>query len=195
MTVRQTLLWAATLVSTAVWAQSNTLGTKKDIVLPQTPANRPIVEGQGIIQLVVALGIVFVLLKFGLPKLLSAINKKSGKSGTAITVEETTVFGGGMLGVVSVRGRTLLIGSTANSVACLADLGTTEEPASSEPAFFEILDSAAANPIAEVAASQQKTVAQTYGVAAVELDETPAPAASPADELKSRLERLAKLAN
>jgi flagellar biogenesis protein FliO len=76
-----------------------------------------------------------VLKKFG--------SRITGTNGSGIRIQEMATVGPANLAVVTVRGRTLLLGSTATSVACLADLSVAEaEP----PTFHEILESEQESP-------------------------------------------------
>jgi flagellar biogenesis protein FliO len=67
-------------------------------------------------------------------------NKFHSSIGSSIAIEETASFTGGQLLVVKARGRTFLLGSTAQNLTCLSEL--TEAPESQEPAFFELVDKA-----------------------------------------------------
>lgn len=117
------------------------IGTKPDLVV-KAPQNAGGVGVWDMVQMVVALGIVFALLKWALPKLVSRMNKKiSTKSGSSITIEESASFGGGNLQIVTARGRTLLLCVSQNGVTCLADL-TESTVKKDEPAFFEMVDQA-----------------------------------------------------
>ena len=117
------------------------IGTKPDLVV-KTPQNSGGVGAMDMVQMVVALAIVFALLKWALPKLVSRMNKKiSTKAGSSITIEESASFGGGNLQIVSARGRTLLLCVSQSGVSCLADL-TDATPKKDEPAFFEMVDKA-----------------------------------------------------
>jgi flagellar biogenesis protein FliO len=66
-------------------------------------------------------------------------NKVRPGSSAGIRVEETASVGQANLCVVTVRGRTLLIGSTTENVTCLADLTQQEPP---PPTFHELLEGA-----------------------------------------------------
>jgi flagellar biogenesis protein FliO len=91
------------------------------------------------LQMMLALAIVLVLIKFVLPKLMGGINKKAvAKSGPGIDVEESTNFAGGQLHVVTVRGKTLLLGSSTSGLTCLADLGSTR-PKADAPLFMDMV--------------------------------------------------------
>ena len=118
------------------------LGTKADIIVntPEQPAS--LIGGWDMVQMLVALVIVFVLLKWALPKVVARMNKKLvTNSDSSITVEESANFGGGSLQIVSARGRTLLLCVSQNSVTFLTDL-TKEVEQKEEPAFFELVDNA-----------------------------------------------------
>lgn len=117
------------------------MGTKPDIVVQQPPASS--VGPWDLAQMVVALAIVFALLKWALPKVVARMNKRLvTKAGSSITVEESASFGGGNLQIVNARGRTLLICVTPSAVSCLADLTHAPQTENAEPAFFEMVDKA-----------------------------------------------------
>ena len=87
-----------------------------------------------VVQMIVALILVLFLVKWAMPLLVKKYTNKVQKgSSSGIRIEETATIGPANLCVVTVRGRTLLLGSTAENVACLADL-TKVEP---EPATFQ----------------------------------------------------------
>jgi flagellar biogenesis protein FliO len=117
------------------------LGAKPDLVVPTTNAS-----GVGLVdllQMVVALAIVFALLKWALPKVVAKMNKRlSAKDGSSITVEESASFGGGSLQIVTARGRTLLLCVAQSGVTCLADLTGPAPKHDDQPAFFELVDRA-----------------------------------------------------
>ena len=133
---------SALLAASLALAQGAALGTKPDIALktPQQPG--PIIGGWDLAQMLVALGIVFVLLKWALPKVAARMNRKlvAGSDGS-IRVEESASFGGGNLQIVTARGKTLLICVSQSGVSCLANL-TEDGGSSDEKAFFEIVDEA-----------------------------------------------------
>lgn len=118
-----------------------TFGTKPSTPTPPPTSASP-VSGLQMLQMLIALGIVGVLLKFGIPKLIGKWGKRlSPGADSTIDVLETAAFGAGQVQVVKVRGRTLLLGITAQNVSCLADLTEHEDArANEEPAFFEMLD-------------------------------------------------------
>ena len=123
-------------------AQDTVAGTKRDIVVSTPPSSG--VSGMDLVQMVVALAIVFALLKWALPKVVSKMNKKlTTKDGSSIHVEESASFGGGNLQIVTARGRTLLLCVAQNGVTMLADLTDSQQDRKpEEPAFFELVDKA-----------------------------------------------------
>lgn len=134
-------LSALFLTSSSVVAFAQDLGTKSDIVV-KSPQAGPVVSGWDMVQMLVALGIVFALLKWALPKLVNKLNRRVVvKGGSSISVEESASFGGGSLQIVTARGRTLLLCVSQSGVTCLAEL-TPTEPAKEESAFFEMVDKA-----------------------------------------------------
>lgn len=100
------------------------------------------------LQMLLALGLVLVLLKFLLPKLIGKFGKKLvTKLDGGVKVEESANFPGGTLYVVSARKKTLLVSVAASGVACLADL--TEPTIAPEPLTFqEMVDHAVVEPAA-----------------------------------------------
>jgi hypothetical protein len=123
------------------WVQAQgVLGTKTESI--------PSAGGSGaglmpFFQLLVAVGIVFALLRFVAPKLLAKFNKRLVTTG-GIQIEESAAFAGGNLYVVTARGKSLLLSVSSGGVACLADLTTaTPEAPKEEPVtFMEILERA-----------------------------------------------------
>lgn len=181
------------------------LGTKKDLVEPKASApNAPALGGMQILQMAIAIAIVFAILKFGLPKMMEKFGKKISTSlNSAIDLQEAASFGAGSLQVITVRGKTLLLGVTPTGITCLADLSDTESVAANTPAFFDLVDQAknldeetlktkavvetfeeepiakSANPKVKAYQSQSKSQEMT--------DE------ELSNDLKARLERLSKL--
>ena len=114
--------------------------TKPDMVAKAPASPVPVLD---LLQMLVALGIVFALVKWGLPKIVSKMGARlSTPVGSAIAIEESAAFGGGQLSVVNVRGRTLLLAVSPQGVTCLADLTTAAPARPEQPAFFEVLDNA-----------------------------------------------------
>ena len=135
------LFAALSLVCVGSLAFCQDLGTKSDLVV-KSPQSTSVVSGWDMVQMVVALAIVFALLKWALPKLVAKMNRRVvTKEGSSISVEESASFGGGSLQIVTARGRTLLLCVSQSGVSCLADLSVAA-PAKEEPAFFEMVDTA-----------------------------------------------------
>ncbi|MEJ5251839.1 MAG: flagellar biosynthetic protein FliO [Chthonomonadetes bacterium] len=94
----------------------------------------------------VGLAVALALIRWGLPRALNGGSKGQvaqwltrlapPKSEGTITVLDTRFLGAGAVHLVSVRGRTLLIGSTAQQVTLLMDLS---EPQQNNSAFEQIL--------------------------------------------------------
>jgi flagellar biogenesis protein FliO len=90
------------------------------------------------VQMMVALGIVLLLLKFVLPKLATKLNKKIvTKVGSGIQIEESAAFAGGTLYIVNAKSKSLLLSVNSQGVSCLADLTAPQAP---QPTFQEIVD-------------------------------------------------------
>jgi hypothetical protein len=86
---------------------------------------------------------IFLLLKWVAPALHKrGLRRLNATLGSSIKVEESATFPGGTLYLVEIRGRTLLIGQSPTGVTCLADL-TEPSETKAQPAFFELVDSAA----------------------------------------------------
>lgn len=87
-----------------------------------------------------ALGIVYGLLRYAMPKVLARMNKRlvTG-AGSAIKVEESASFAGGSLYVVSARGKAILLSVGAQGVRFLADLTETPKAAES-PSFGDLVE-------------------------------------------------------
>jgi flagellar biogenesis protein FliO len=138
----------ALLAASLALSQQSGIGTKPDLVVRPTQISGG-VGTWDLVQMVVALAIVFALLKWALPKLVTRMNKRlSAKDGSSITVEESASFGGGSLQIVTARGRTLLLCVSQSCVTLLADL-TSDKPVQEEPAFFEMVDKASAKVVDE----------------------------------------------
>lgn len=147
--MRTWMLSAFTFISAFALAEGTELaadlGTKPDLtVSAQTSApTGPVVSGLEITQLIIVLGAIFLILKFGLPKLIAKYGKKiSTPFDSGIQLQESANFGGGNLQVIKVRGKTLLLAVTQTGVNCLADLTDAPEQTDTDPAFFELLDKA-----------------------------------------------------
>lgn len=141
-------LLSLTLGSVA-WAQQALDGMKSDVV-----NSAPAAQGPGwmpMLNLLLVVGILFVLIKFGLPKLIAkATHRMHTGLDSSMRVEESATIGAGGLYVVQVRGKTLLIGSSANgSTQLIADLTESDQQERAEPAFFEVLDAASGAPDTE----------------------------------------------
>jgi len=128
---------------------SMNLGTKSDLVggAMETPG-LPILPTLG------GMILIYVLLRWLGPILhKKGLKKLNTTLGSSIKIEESATFPGGTLYVVEARGKTLLIGQGAAGLSCLANL-TEEKPQT--PAFFELVDAAAAKPASAVVEVQSK---------------------------------------
>lgn len=150
-------------------------GAKPD---PSTSFAQPAAGGIGpLFNVLLALGIVYAILRFAMPKVMSRLNKRlvTG-TGSAIRIEESASFAGGSLYVVSARGKTLLLAVGSQGVQNLADL-TEATSAPVPPTFGEIVEK-------EMERSPK----------AVAADPRPS-AVSPESDWAVALERLEKLAS
>lgn len=109
-----------TLLSVAAFAGPGMLETKTDTAPSFAATNSSPLGIMPMIQMLVALAIVGGLVKWAMPKALGKVSKL-GKSGE-IVVEASQALGAGTVHVISVRGRTLLVGATANNMSLLAEL-------------------------------------------------------------------------
>lgn len=134
------------LAPTAAFAQA--FGTKKDLASGVAgTGSGPAVQGMDILQMLLALAVVGILLKWGLPKLLGKFNGwKSAQNAGGMVVKESLAVGAGTVQIVEVRGRTLLLGATPTQINFLADLSEVQAPAPEAPAFFDILDAELESP-------------------------------------------------
>jgi flagellar biogenesis protein FliO len=151
------------LAPLAVWAQDATFaGTKKDIISAPVRTTGSTMGILPLLQLLAALAIVFVLIKYLLPKIASKVGKRlNTKLDSAIKIEESASFGGGMLYIVEAKKRTLLLAVGAQGISCLADLTEGKSDVKdSLPLFSEML-------------SEQPAESETSFKAAVEVVEDP----------------------
>ncbi len=179
------------------------LGTKQDLVQPKsTVPNTPVVGGMQIFQMVIALTIVFGLLKYGLPKVIGKFGKKlSTPFDSAIDLQEAASFGAGSLQVINVRGKTLLLGVTQTGITCLADLTSSNFNPASEPAFFDLVDKAQqidtevlrTKAVIENMPGESKQKPTNPKVKAYQTSTTKMSDDELSQDLKARLERLSKL--
>lgn len=121
-------------------AATTELGTKPDLV-QQAARDTSLLNGWDILKMLLALTVVIGLLAFVLPRFAKKLGGRfSASPDSSMRVEESANVGGGAIYVVKVRGRSLLVGSTQQSITCLADLTESDAKERSEPAFFELLD-------------------------------------------------------
>jgi hypothetical protein len=118
------------------------LGTKSDPISAPSSGSTGGLGLAPMLQMLVALGIVLILLKVLLPKLLTKFNKKLvTKFDGGIVIEESASFAGGTLYVVKARKKTLLLSVAATGVVCLSDL-TEPDPLAEAQTFQEMVDTA-----------------------------------------------------
>lgn len=124
-------------IATLALADDGLLGTKADSVSAFQGSTG---AGGSLLQMVIAVIVVFALMKFLLPKMMSKFGGKlSTKVGSNIKIEESASFPGGTLYVVNVKDKSLLLGVTGTSISTLADLGPISKP-DPGPTFMEFLD-------------------------------------------------------
>lgn len=120
----------------AFGAGDGMLGTKGDNVSAMGQSS----AGGSLLQMIIAVIVVFALMKFMLPKMMAKFGGKLNTGiGSAIKIEESANFQGGTLYLVSVRDRSLLLGVAGTSITTLADLGNANKP-NPGPTFMEMLD-------------------------------------------------------
>ncbi|MCH7903879.1 MAG: flagellar biosynthetic protein FliO [Armatimonadetes bacterium] len=134
-------------ISILAFAQDGALETTKpDILTKAQPSPTPVFNGLEMAQMFLALGMVFFLLKWALPRIAAKMNKRLvAKSGANIKLEEAASFGAGSLQVVEVRSKVLLLGVMPTGISFLAEL-TDEATEADEQAFFEMVDEANERP-------------------------------------------------
>ena len=149
--MRSTLIVLGSLLSAWALAGDGILGTKASPTAGPMQADTGSVGFMSFVQMMVALGIVLVLLKFVMPKLVTKLNKKIvTKVGSSIQVEESAAFAGGSLYVVRAKSKTLLLSVTAQGVSFLSDL--TEAQIEPElPSFQQIVDKEISGPVQPLA--------------------------------------------
>lgn len=128
----------AALASSLALAEDGMLGTKGDSVSAlQGQAG----AGGSLLQMIIAVIVVFGLMKFLLPKMMGKFGGKlATKVGSTIKIEESASFAGGTLYVVNVKDKSLLLGVTGTTISTLADLGPVNKP-NPGPTFMEYLES------------------------------------------------------
>ncbi len=130
------------------FAQDSLSGMKDDVISTPTSANT---AGPGLMPLVhlfIVIGVLFVLIKYALPKVLNKMtNKLTPTLDGSIRVEASATIGAGGAYVIQVRGKTLLVGaSSTGGLSLLCDLTESDRAENAEPAFFEVLDHAVIKP-------------------------------------------------
>ena len=139
--MKRVALFVTSLVAQASMAQS--LGTKKDVISGAKANSAPVTQPMDMLQLLVAVVIVGFLVKWLVPKAIAKMGRRiSAPVGSAITLEESATFGGGLLQVITVREKSLLLSVASSGVTCLADLTKSVPEKEELPAFFEMVDKA-----------------------------------------------------
>jgi flagellar biogenesis protein FliO len=130
--------FAALSAGSAFAAPDGLLGTKGDSVSAlQGPSGA---GGGSLLQMIIAVVVVFALMKFLLPKLMAKFGGKLATNiGSSIRIEESASFAGGTLYLVNVKDKTLLLGVNGSTISTLADLGPVNKP-DPGPTFMEYLD-------------------------------------------------------
>lgn len=170
------LLSVSALATALVVSAQSFPGAKSDPAGSGAAASGGVGIGS-LFNVLVALGIVYGLLKFAMPKLMGRMNRKLATGvGSDIRIEESATFAGGSLYVVSARGRTLLLSVGTQGVQNLADL-TEAEPVPEPPTFGDFVE------------QEIRTASHERKPAPLETDE------APETEWATALERLERLAH
>ncbi len=126
------------------YAQAQELGLKPETAPPPLPA--PVITPASLLQMLIALAIVVLLLRFALPKLLQRIPKNLTPSSGRVVVLDATPTPYGHLYLVKAVDRMLLLGISPQTISVLCEWeeeksmpGGFRSPAESDPAFQEIL--------------------------------------------------------
>jgi flagellar biogenesis protein FliO len=171
---------AILLIPSLAWAGEGVLGTKSGSGVAAA-SNTGTPGLMSLIQMLFAVGIVMVILKFALPKLMGKMGSGlATKLNGGIQIEESANFAGGSLYVVTVRNKSLLLGVSGTNINCLADLGTATKP-DPGPTFQEFVE--------ESAGDLQRSVAMAKAVVTVEEEVEVKDQTDPQEALK-RLARL-----
>ena len=134
---RTLTLILVTAFSSLALAEDGILGTKGD---SSSALQGPTSSGGSLLQMIIAVLVVFGLMKYMLPKLIAKFGGKLNTGiGSSIKIEESASFQGGTLYLVSVKDRSLLLGVSGTNISTLADLGNTNKP-DPGPTFMEYLD-------------------------------------------------------
>lgn len=149
------------------------------------------------VNVLLALGIVYGLLRFAMPKMMVRMNKRlvPGVS-SGIQIEESAAFAGGSLYIVSARGKTLLLAVGSQGVQSLADLTGPEAKSPAPEIFAEIVDREMSAPVFVPKAVIHPEVSDPIEeeAPAPELRPSPIPAEA-REDWAIALERLERLAN
>ncbi len=131
------------LVSVA-FAEAQEFGLKPEITSPPIPT--PVLTPASLLQMLLALVLVALLLRFALPKLLQRLSGNAIPSTGRVVVLDATPTANGHLYLVKAIDRTLLLGVTSQSITVLSEWEDEKSPlhaspsqAEPSPAFQEIL--------------------------------------------------------
>jgi len=117
-------------------------GLKAD---PVSAATKPADSGMSLmplVQMTVALLIVFALIKWLLPKVVAKMQTKGGAGSGGIQIEESAPIGSSTLYLVKVRGQEVLLTADSSGLRLLCELRPAGPEPKEAPAFFEKLDEA-----------------------------------------------------
>jgi flagellar biogenesis protein FliO len=145
--MRSSFTLVAGFVSACAFAGDGFMGTKASPPVGPMQADTGGVGFMSFLQMMIALAIVLVLLKFVMPKLVTKLNTKIvTKVGSEIHIQESAAFAGGSLYIVQAKSKSLLLSVTSTGVSCLADLTSSTEQ-QELPTFQEIVDKEVEGPL------------------------------------------------
>jgi flagellar biogenesis protein FliO len=141
-----------------------------------------IIDGAQVAQMLIAVGGVGAALRWGLPWAIKKFGRRTGgASGSAITVSGSASLGAAMVHILEIEGRRMLVGTTAQSVCLIAELGAESSPGEPADAFFDHLDAAIATADLGESAPEPKSRIKVnrYAVAPMAPEPAPAPHLQP----------------
>ena len=146
------------MLSSPAVAGPGIFGTKASAV--PTVSNEAPIGAFPVIQMLLALGVVLALIKWVLPGFFKKYGSRIGtKSSSGIHIQETATIGPATVAVVTVRGRTFLVGASPQSVDCLADLTEAQTAHEALPTFAELVETQAKpqpNPMGDLAGQLER---------------------------------------
>lgn len=128
------------LMGQSAFAQSALDAAKPDVLVQRASESTSMMP---MIQMLITAVVLFGLFKWLAPKIRNWVGTRMDKPlESDLKIEESATLAQGALYVVSLRGKSILIGATPQSISLLTEL-TPNTVATEEPVFFEMLDKAA----------------------------------------------------